>query len=183
MRLDKSGKPLFAILAAAVLIGAFGAKDRDLRKAAGAINGEIYRELIAKLASDDFEGRAPGTKGEQSTVEFIEEQFGELGLQPVAGGSYRQDVKLVEITASAQQLSFNRGSGAMNLAFGDDMVLATRRVQPSSSIAGSDVVFVGYGIVAPEYGWNDYAGLDMRGKTALILVNDPGFVTGEEGFR
>ena len=89
-------------------------------------------------------------------------------------------MKLVEITASAHQLSFNRGSGGMKLAFGDDMVIATRRVRPESSISGSEVVFVGYGIVAPEYGWNDYAGLDMRGKTALILVNDPGFVTGEE---
>jgi Zn-dependent M28 family amino/carboxypeptidase len=179
MRLDKSAKLLFAALAAAVLLGAFGARDRDIRKASGAINGEVYRELIAKIAGDDFEGRSPGTKGEQTTVEFIEEQFGEIGLQPVAGGSYRQDVKLVEITASAQQLTFNRGGGALNLAFGDDMVLATRRVQPASSIAGSEVVFVGYGIVAPEYGWNDYASLDMRGKTALILVNDPGFVTGE----
>ncbi len=180
MRLDKPGMLLFAALAAAVLLGAFGVKDRGIRKAAGAINGEVYRELIATLSGDDFDGRSPGTKGEQTTVEFIEEQFGELSLQPVAGGSYRQDVKLVEITASAQQLSFNRGGGAMNLAFGDDMVLATRRVQPSSAIAGSEVVFVGYGIVAPEFGWNDYAGLDMRGKTALILVNDPGFVTGEE---
>lgn len=180
MRLDQSGKLLFATLAAAVLLGAFGARDRDIRKAANAINGETYRELIATLAGDDLEGRSPGTKGEQATVEFIEEQFGELGLQPVAGGSYRQDVKLVEITAAEQQLSFNRGSGAIRLAFGDDMVLVTRRVEPASSVAGSEVVFVGYGIVAPEYGWNDYAGLDMRGKTALILVNDPGFVTGEE---
>ena len=181
MRLDKPGKILFAALAAAVLVGAFGASERDLRKAAGAITGQNYRELIATLAGDEFEGRAPGSKGEQATVEFIETQFGELGLQPVADGSYRQDVNLVEITASSQQLSFQRGGGAMTLAFGDDMVLATRRVRPDSSIAGSEVVFVGYGIVAPEYGWNDYAGLDMRGKTALILVNDPGFVTGEEG--
>src|SRR5262245_26402786 len=67
----------------------------------------------------------------------------------------------------------------MALAPGDDMVLGSRRVQPSASIRGSEVVFVGYGINAPEYGWNDYAGVDMRGKTALILVNDPGFVTGD----
>ena len=138
MRLDKSGKLLFAALAtAAVLLGAFGARDRDIRKASAAINGEVYPRTDCEIAGDDFEGRSPGTKGEQLTVEFIEEQFGELGLQPVAGGSYRQDVKLVEITASAQQLSFHRGGGATNLAFGDDMVLATRRVQPASSIAGS----------------------------------------------
>ncbi len=180
MRLDIPARLLFAALAAAIALGAFGARDRDLKKAAAAINGEIYRELVTRLAGDDFEGRSPGTKGEQKTVEFLEEQFGELGLQPVAGGSYRQDVALVEITAAGQQLSFRKGGGSINLAFGDDMVLGTRRVRAESSIAGSEVVFVGYGIVAPEYGWNDYAGLDMRGKTALILVNDPGLVTGEE---
>jgi Zn-dependent M28 family amino/carboxypeptidase len=103
-----------------------------------------------------------------------------MGMQPVSGGSFRQDVSLVEITASGHRLSFSKGGGSVALTFGDDMVLATRRVRDGSSIADSEVVFVGYGIDAPEFGWNDYAGIDMRGKTALILVNDPGFVTGDE---
>ncbi|HUG04584.1 MAG TPA: M28 family metallopeptidase [Steroidobacteraceae bacterium] len=179
MRWDQSARILFAAVAALGLL-AVKASDRDMVKAAGAISESAYREQIATLASDEFQGRSPGTAGERKTVEYLEEQFLEMGMQPVAGGSFRQDVALVEITASGQQLSFNKGGGSVALAFGDDMVLVTRRVRDESSIADSEVVFVGYGIVAPEFGWNDYAGLDMRGKTALILVNDPGFVTGDE---
>jgi Zn-dependent M28 family amino/carboxypeptidase len=179
MRLDPSARILFAALAAVALI-AVKASDRDMAKAAGAISESAYREQLATLSSDEFEGRSPGTAGEQKTVEYLEEQFLEMGMQPVAGGSFRQDVALVEITASGQRLSFHKGGGSVALASGDDMVLGTRRVRDESSVANSEVVFVGYGIVAPEYGWNDYAGLDMRGKTALILVNDPGFVTGDE---
>jgi Zn-dependent M28 family amino/carboxypeptidase len=179
MRLDQSARILFATFAALALL-AVKASDRDMAKAAGAIGESAYREHIATLASDEFEGRSPGTAGEQKTVEYLEDQFLEMGMQPVSGGSFRQEVSLVEITASGHRLSFSKGGGSVALAFGDDMVLATRRMRDESSIADSEVVFVGYGIDAPEYGWNDYAGLDMRGKTALILVNDPGFVTGDE---
>jgi Zn-dependent M28 family amino/carboxypeptidase len=179
MRLDPSARILFAAVAAFALL-AGKASDRDMAKAAGAISESAYREQIASLASDAFEGRSPGTAGEQKTVEYLEEQFLEMGMQPVSGGSFRQDVALVEITASGHRLSFSKGDGSVALAVGDDMVLGTRRVRDESSISDSEVVFVGYGISAPEFGWNDYAGLDMRGKTALILVNDPGFVTGDE---
>jgi Zn-dependent M28 family amino/carboxypeptidase len=177
--LDPSARILFAAVAALALL-AVKASDRDMAKAAGAIGESAYREHIASLASDEFEGRSPGSAGELKTVEYLEEQFLEMGMQPVSGGSFRQDVSLVEITASGHRLSFSKGGGSVALTFGDDMVLATRRVRDGSSIADSEVVFVGYGIDAPEFGWNDYAGIDMRGKTALILVNDPGFVTGDE---
>ncbi len=113
-------------------------------------------------------------RASSKTLEYLEKEYLELGLQPAAGGDFRQDVALVEITGSAQALSFSRGAGGMTLAYGDDMVIGSRRVQPQAAMAGSEVVFVGYGINAPEAGWNDYAGIDMRGKTALILVNDPG---------
>ncbi len=179
MQFDIPARLVFAACAVALTLGAFGASDKAIKKAAGAVNESSYRALIAGLAADELEGREPASKGEQGTVEYLEEQFLELGLQPVDGGSFRQDVGLVEITATEAKLSFHKGAGGMTLAFGDDMVLGTRRVRPESSVAESEVVFVGYGIVAPEYGWNDYAGIDMRGKTALILVNDPGFVTGE----
>jgi len=171
---------LFISAAAALSLGAFNADDKMLKKAAAAIDEKTYRSLIAALASDEMEGRSPATDGERRTIEYLEEQFVEAGLQPASGGGFRQEVGLVEITASEPKLSFRRGAGSVALAHGDDMVLNTMRVSPESSIAESEVVFVGYGIVAPEYGWNDYSGIDMRGKTALILVNDPGFVTGEE---
>jgi len=179
-RFDKEIRLLFIGAALAATLGAFNADDRMIKKAAEAINDASYRSQVEGLSADELEGRAPGSEGERKTIEYIEKEFLELGLQPVAGGDFRQDVALVEITGSGQKLSFNKGSGGMALAFGDDMVLGTWRVRPESSIAGSEVVFVGYGIDAPEFGWNDYAGVDMRGKTALILVNDPGFVTGDE---
>jgi Zn-dependent M28 family amino/carboxypeptidase len=179
-RLDKRLLLLFIVAALAVTIGAFNAGGKMIRRAAEVIKGEGYRAQIQGLSADEMEGRSPGSKGEQKTAEYIEKEYLELGLQPVAGGDYRQDVALVEITGSRQNLSFARGGGSLSLAYGDDMVIGSRRVQPSASISGSEVVFVGYGIDAPEYGWNDYAGIDMRGKTALILVNDPGFATGDE---
>ncbi len=179
MRFDRLARFLFATLFVAMTSAACGASDKGLRKAAEAITDSAFRGLVEQISSDEMEGRAPGTPGEQRTVEFLERQFLELGLQPVSGGSFRQEVALVEITATDPRLSFARGDGGMTLAFGDDMVIGTRRVRPESSIEDSEIVFVGYGIVAPEFGWNDYAGIDMRGKTALILVNDPGFVTGD----
>jgi len=181
MRFDIAVRLTFVTCVAALALGASLGSERALRKAAESIKEGGYRALVAGLSDDRLEGREPGTIGEQRTIEYLEEQFLELGLQPVDGGSFRQAVPLVDITATAANLSFRKGAGGMDLAFGDDMVLGTRRVRPESSIADSEVVFVGYGIVAPEYEWNDYAGLDMRGKTALILVNDPGFVTGEAG--
>ncbi len=177
---DNRLRPLFIVAAATLSLGAFYADDKMIRKAAEAITGEAFRSQVEGLSSDELQGRAPGSEGERLTAEYVEKEYLELGLQPVAGGDFRQDVSLVEITASEPRLSFNRGGGSMKLSYGDDMVIATRRVRPESSVSGSEVMFVGYGIVAPEYGWNDYAGVDMRGKTALILVNDPGFVTGEE---
>ena len=179
-RLDKRFLPLFIAAALAATLGAFNAGGKMIRKAAEAINGEAYRSQVQGLSADELQGRSPGSEGESRTAAYIEKEYLELGLQPAAGGDFRQDVALVEITGSQQRLSFAKDGGGMSLAYGDDMVIGTRRVQPAASVSASEVVFVGYGIDAPEYAWNDYAGVDMHGKTALILVNDPGFVTGEE---
>jgi Zn-dependent M28 family amino/carboxypeptidase len=172
-------KTAFLSLAVVLLAGCSGAS-HYVERATLAINEEVYRAHVARLASDEFEGRAPGSAGERRTVEYLEQQFLALGLQPV-GANFRQEVPLVEITAIPAQarLGFTGGGRQVDLALGDDMVVVTRRVEPAARIDASEVVFVGYGIVAPEYGWNDYAGLDMRGKTALILVNDPGFGSGD----
>ena len=170
----------FIPVALVAATGAFNADDKMIKKAGEAVRQAIYRGHVQELSSDEMQGREPGSEGERRTIEYLEKEFLELGLQPAAGGDFRQDVALVEITGSDQKLSFSKGAGGMTLVQGDDMVLGSRRTQESASIAGSEVVFVGYGIQAREYDWNDYTGIDMRGKTALILVNDPGFVTGEE---
>ncbi len=179
-RFDKAARLAFLVAVLAGTLGAFNADDKMRKRAAEAITGNAFRAQVEGLAADELEGRAPGSEGERKTVEYLEKEFLELGLQPAAGGDFRQDVALVEVAGSAQALSFAKGGGVLSLAYGDDMVINSRRVQPAASVADSEVVFVGYGIHAPEFGWDDYAGIDMRGKTALILVNDPGFVTGEE---
>ena len=169
------------MLACLGLVAGCNAARTARESAAAAIDEPAYRSYVEALSSDELEGRAPGGNGERKTVQYLEQQFLELGLQPVQGGSFRQQVPLVEIAADpkASYLDFQRSGRKLSLALGDDMVVGTRRVQPAVTVSASDVVFVGFGIVAPEYGWNDYAGLDMRGKTALILVNDPGFATGD----
>lgn len=136
------------------------------------------RQNIATLASDQFEGRQPSSVGETLTIEFLRDQFKALGLQPGNGDSYYQAVKLIEITADADMsLQISGGKNPIKLAYGSEMVAWTKRVTEQSSITDSELVFVGYGSVAPEYGWNDYAGMDFEGKTVVVLVNDPGYAT------
>lgn len=145
-------------------------------KAIDLITAESYRSRVQVLASDEFEGRKPGQAGEQKTLEYLEREFRALGLRPGNGDSYRQEVPLVEITAAPNAvLTVDGPKGSARFQYADDMVVWTKRVVPEAGIENSELVFVGYGIVAPELGWNDYAGLDMRGKTAVILVNDPDF--------
>src|SRR5512137_1494528 len=138
-----------------------------------------YRKHIEVLSSDAFEGRAPGTEGEKKTLAYIEQQFRAAGLQPGIGNSFLQPVPVVEIMPHAAATMQLAGSSGQSLALKspDDVVVWTKRPVPSSGIADTEVVYAGYGIVAPEYGWDDYAGLDVRGKLVLALVNDPGYAT------
>ncbi|MSR00304.1 MAG: M28 family peptidase [Gammaproteobacteria bacterium] len=136
-----------------------------------------YETYLAKLASDEFEGRKPATEGGRKTVDYIVNQFKALGLKPGNGDSFLQQVPFVEITAGTDA---SLRLGDHELQYVRDMVIGTKRVQKEMAITDSPLVFVGHGVVAPEYGWNDYAGLDMHGKTAVILINDPGFATKDE---
>lgn len=138
------------------------------------ISAAEYERHIATLASDEFEGRKPGTAGERKTVDYLIEQFKQLGLKPGNGDSWVQEVPIVEITAGSDA---SLRLGSRELVYSRDMVIWTKRLVPEASLADSPLVFVGHGVVAPEFGWNDYAGVDMKGKTAVILINDPGFAT------
>jgi len=142
------------------------------------INAERLTENVKTLASDEFEGRAPGTAGDKKTIEFLKQKFKELGLKPGNGDSYFQGVKMVEITASPDAaMEIKTADGVMNLRYGPEFMGWTERVMDKVSVSDSEMIFVGYGIVAPEYGWNDYEGLDVHGKTVVVMVNDPGFAT------
>jgi len=137
---------------------------------------------IERLASDEFEGRAPGTPGGQAASQYIADEMKAAGLAPMGeNGTYFQPVKLTETEVLPTSSStITGGETVMTAEMGTNTVFWTKRLQESQTIENSDVVFVGYGVVAPEYGWNDYEGLDVKGKTVVMLVNDPGFATKDE---
>ncbi len=146
-----------------------------------ALNQPALAEMVKVLSSDDFEGRAPGTLGEQKTVTYLIERFKAAGLQPGNKGSWTQDVPIVEITADNMAgLAITGGKQTMLFAPGKDFVAGSYRAVDRTAIADAELVFVGYGINAPELGWNDYAGIDMKGKVAVILVNDADYETATE---
>lgn len=144
-----------------------------------AIDGHDLGARIEWLAHDDLEGRAPSTPGGQRASQWIADEMARIGLEPMSGESYFQTVPLVEATLDpdASRLAFQGPSGETALEYGPETVFWTKRLDEELSFDASEVVFVGYGSVAPEYGWNDYAGLDTEGKTVVMLVNDPGYAT------
>ena len=143
----------------------------------GDISAATMMDVTRELSSDEYEGRMPGSKGGEMTVEFLKKRFEEAGLKPGNNGSWTQDVPLIEITASDfAPLTISGGKGEpMAFHYGKDWVGVSYRDTPKTDLADSELVFVGYGINAPEKGWNDYEGIDMKGKTAVILVNDADF--------
>jgi Zn-dependent M28 family amino/carboxypeptidase len=144
-----------------------------LEPALEAITPDGMLAHIKVLASDEFEGRAPGTNGEELSVKYISDQFKQIGLKPGnPDGAYTQEVPLAGIK-SEPRMSFVIGDKTIDLNYPDDFTASSARLQPEIKIDNSDVVFVGYGVLAPEYGWDDYKGLDVRGKTLLMLIGDP----------
>ena len=141
-----------------------------------AINADSLKQHIAVLASDSFEGRKPFTIGETKTIAYLQEQFAAAGLEPGNGKSYLQDVPMVSIKAiAAPSMEVRSAKGSFNLKAFDDYIIWTDKTDPDIALTANDLVFAGYGIVAPEYQWNDYEGLDVKGKVVMVMVNDPGF--------
>tara|TARA_R110000787_G_scaffold9028_32_gene31623 strand:+ start:17534 stop:19213 length:1680 start_codon:yes stop_codon:yes gene_type:complete len=138
---------------------------------------DTMKRLVQEMSSDAYEGRAPGSAGEEKTLALLVSEFSKLGLKPGNKGSWFQDVPLVEINAkNVSPLTFTGGKSAVSASYGPEMVVGTyRTTQPKIAVKDSPVVFVGYGINAPEKGWNDYADVDVKGKTVIILVNDPDY--------
>jgi Zn-dependent M28 family amino/carboxypeptidase len=186
------------VLAAAVLLGACSneepapavdakpetaaestAQDDPITAGVEAMTEAAYRRHVETLASDAFGGRAPASPGEELTVSYLVEHFKSVGLEPGNGDSYTQDVPLAWVeTVNRPDLVFSGGEGEdLVLAYGSDQVVWSRRQVTEAKLANSEMIFVGYGINAPERGWNDYEGIDVSGKTVVMLVNDPGFAT------
>jgi Zn-dependent M28 family amino/carboxypeptidase len=142
-----------------------------------ALSEKTMKDVTRELSLDTYEGRAPGSIGEGKTVAYLISKFKAAGLEPGNNGSWTQDVPLIEITAkNVSALSIaDRNGKAMSFAYGSEYVIGSYRETPKTDIKQSDMVFVGHGIVAPEKGWNDYAGVDVNGKTVVVMVNDPDF--------
>jgi Zn-dependent M28 family amino/carboxypeptidase len=138
------------------------------------IDTNALLQHVKVLSSDEFEGRAPGSKGEELTVAYLVDQFKKIGLKPGnTDGTYIQKVPLVGITPTPAPLVISKGRQRLTLKWKDEVVALTKRVADQASIENSELVFVGYGVVAPEYNWDDYKGVDVKGKTIVMLVNDP----------
>ena len=146
------------------------------------ISAEDFSAHIRVLASDEFGGRQPGSEGEEKTVTYLRDQFQRLGLEPGNNGSYFQTVPMIETRTDASKTSvaLTVDGKAMPMRFGDDMVVSTRTGAADVHVGNAPVVFVGYGVNAPEANWNDYAGVDVKGKVVVMFINDPGFHSGDE---
>ena len=141
------------------------------------LSEKTMKDVTRELSLDAYEGRAPGSVGEEKTVAHLISKFKAAGLEPGNNGSWTQDVPLIEITAknvSALNIA-DRNGKAMSFAYGSDYVIGSYRETQKTEITQSEMIFVGHGIVAPEKGWNDYAGVDVKGKTVVVMVNDPDF--------
>ncbi|BAU56300.1 M28 family metallopeptidase [Mucilaginibacter gotjawali] len=144
------------------------------------ITGDEIKSHIAVLADDSLLGRKPFTVGETKAIAYISSEFKNMGLEPGNNGSYFQEVPMVEVTSKpVGTMEISGGKQPFSLNYLADFVASTRRELDTVQLKNSPLVFAGYGIVAPEYKWNDYAGLDLKGKTVVVLVNDPGFKSGD----
>ncbi len=173
---------LFVLLSLLIMCAAFvhsqssnrsSVNSGNLKPAHESITSDDLMRHVRLLASDEYEGRAPGTRGEELTVKYLTEQFKRLGLKPGnPNGTFTQAVPLVGFTAQTSA-EFVADDKRIELSFPNDYVAVSRRFVPETQVKDSEIVFVGYGVVAPEYGWDDYKGLDVRGKTVVMLINDP----------
>ena len=170
----KMTRALVAICVVATLSIFAAAPEELLKPALDAITPDGLLAHIKILASDEFEGRAPGSKGEELSVKYVSDQFKQIGLKPGnPDGSYTQEVPLAGIISDPHMSFAVANKPPMDLKFGDDFVATSARLQTDIKIDNSDLVFVGYGVVAPEYGWDDFKDVDVRGKTVLMLIGDP----------
>lgn len=145
-----------------------------------AFSADSLKLHVAELAHDSLMGRKPFTEGETKTIAYLQKEFKIAGLEPGNGDSYIQEVPMVNIqTMAAPEMQVKTSKGSFKLKGLEDYVIWTDKITDKVSFDNNEVVFAGYGVVAPEYNWNDYAGLDVKGKIVMVMVNDPGFAAGD----
>ena len=145
-----------------------------------AFSADSLKLHVAELSHDSLMGRKPFTEGETKTIAYLQKEFKAAGLEPGNGDSYIQEVPMVNIqTTAAPEMQVSTSKGSFKLKGLEDYVIWTDKITDKVSFDNNEVVFAGYGVVAPEYNWNDYAGLDVKGKIVMVMVNDPGFAAGD----
>src|ERR1700731_4742995 len=173
-KISRQALVFFAAVASVVLLAGCSNSPTSPAAALRSFSGDRLLGHIRTLSSDEFEGRGPGSKGEQLTIKYLEDQYRSSGLEPGnPDGAYLQSVPLVSITPDkSMKLTFTGHGRTLEPKFQDDYVAWSKRVTDSSSV-DADLVFVGYGVQAPEFQWDDFKGVDVRGKVVVVLVNDP----------
>lgn len=160
------------------LFGCGNNSDESFNKAINSITADDLDKHLSVLASDEFQGRQPSTIGEEKTINCLKEEFEKLGLKPGNGDSYFQQVPLVDIVTSVNKEIVIKGNGSSTtLKLADEFVATSSHLAESVELKNAELIFAGYGIVAPEYNWNDYEGIDVKGKIVIVMVNDPGYAT------
>jgi len=148
----------------------------EVKNASQTIRTEDIERYVKEIGSDAFMGRKPFTKGEDTTLAYLKKEFRRIGLKPANNGSYFQEVPMVEVEVEPEKkMKFQTENGEVNLNYKDEFVAFSRRLTDKIELDKSEIVFGGYGIVAPEYNWNDYENIDVEGKTVVVFVNDPGY--------
>lgn len=155
-------------------------REPDHEDGLAAFSADSLKLHVSVLASDSFMGRKPFTEGETRTIDYLQKQFAIAGLEPGNGNSYLQAVPMVSITTkAAPSMEVSSPKGNFTLKAPEDYIIWTEKTDPTITLQNDELVFAGYGVVAPEYNWNDYAGLDVKGKVVMVMVNDPGFASGD----
>ncbi len=150
----------------------------NIEQAMNSINADDLDKHIGTIASDEFEGRKPSTIGEEKTINYLKDEFSKLGLKPGNGDSYFQEVPLIEIETTVDEEIEIRGKGnTTKLKWKNEYVAVTSQMIKQLEIDNAELIFAGYGIVAPEYDWNDYKDIDVKNKIVVVMVNDPGYAT------
>lgn len=173
-------KNQIALLLASLLLISSCTGEKVMRDAASTITADELREYTKTLGDDSFMGRKPFTAGETVTVNYLAEQLEEIGFEPAFGDDWFQEVPMVEIaTTVTGPVIITAGKSKLELSAPDEIAIESPARQENVELKDIPMVFCGFGIVAPEYGWDDYAGVDVKGKCAVVLVNDPGLYTGD----
>ncbi len=169
------------ILAIIIIIGISCKSNSDFTLAYESINTEDLALYVSKLGSDEFMGRAPFTEGEAITLKYLEEQLKNIGFSPAFGDSYLQEVPMVSVqTEITEPVVIQTPNNKFKLSWPDELAISSARIENKISITESPLVFAGFGITASEYEWDDFENIDIKGKTVIVLVNDPGLYTGDE---